>query len=250
MSRYFDYEYNEVDYDKLEENFCGDTETVAYARYLMNRGGWDAFCALIPAKYQGIAETALDEDVPGSVELNRVEEFLAAKEKREESDTQKRLFLYDFRDYSRKFKLRMSKMKDLLKMRVLKNLLDAEEANIAAKNCYRDYIAANYERKRRFLKQAIADLPQTGWPYWYHKTNDGFTAYIFYVELPGGLQVSWHGTDIADMKGVCENKSRKWDGVVGVTLERIVECVQTLCPSIMEDKFNRTKCANEFAKVA
>ena len=66
---------------------------------------------------------------------------------------------------------------------------------------------------------------------------------IFYVELPGEIQVSWHGMSVSDMEGVPETMYKEWDGQVASTLPKIVKCIGNVCPALLEEKFDRKKCS-------
>jgi len=113
-------------------------------------------------------------------------------------------------------------------LRVLRSLMNAEMANIRAK-FYND-TARDYAMKRKYLREAIKLLPSTGWKFYYQRKYPGIIAspYIFYVILPDGMQVSWHGINyMDDMQGVPENYDIPWDGAQGVTLERIVNVINS-----------------------
>jgi hypothetical protein len=113
-------------------------------------------------------------------------------------------------------------------LRVLRSLMNAETANIRAK-LYEGEEGRNYAMKRRYLREAIGGLPATGWKFYFQRTCSVCGNYVVYVILPGGLQVSWHGRNCEkDMEGVPEEYEIKWDGVQGVTLERLVQCAQAL----------------------
>lgn len=113
-------------------------------------------------------------------------------------------------------------------LRVLRSLVNAEMANIRAK-FYND-TSRDYSMKRKYLREAIKELPKTGWKFYYQRKYPGMIAspYIFYVILPDGMQVSWHGINyMNDMQGVQENYDIPWDGAQGVTLERIVNVIES-----------------------
>lgn len=115
-------------------------------------------------------------------------------------------------------------------LRVLRSLMNAETANIRAK-IYDGEGNRNYAMKRKYIREAIRELPATGWKFFFQKTWPGTVGgnYVFYVVLPGDLQVSWHGRNCdSDMEGVPEDYSIQWDGVQGVTLERIVQAAKEL----------------------
>lgn len=113
-----------------------------------------------------------------------------------------------------------------VELRVLRSLMNAETANIRAK-WYAGDETRNYAQKRKYLREAIRELPETGWNFYFQREPNTFFRYIFYVILPGGLQVSWHGLDYEqDMEGVPEDYTIQWDGCEGVTLERIVQAIE------------------------
>ena len=113
-----------------------------------------------------------------------------------------------------------------VELRVLRSLMNAETANIRAK-WYAGDETRNYAQKRKYLREAIRELPETGWKFYFQREPNTFSRYIFYVMLPGGLQVSWHGLNYEqDMEGVPEDYTIQWDGCEGVTLERIVSTIR------------------------
>ena len=139
-------------------------------------------------------------------------------------------YLLEFETFSKKLRSRLAGLKARPEVRVLRNLINAETANIRAKfDSWNE--TRNYSAKRRYLRAAIADLPATGWKFYFQKSYPGTHVgnYVFYVVLPGGLQVSWHGLDWnSDMEGVPEDYGTPWDGVQGVTLERLVSVANAL----------------------
>ncbi len=118
-------------------------------------------------------------------------------------------------------------IKPSVELRVLRCLMNAEKSNIRAK-WFAGEETRNYAMKRKYLRDAIKELPKTGWKFYYQREPNTFFRYIFYVILPGGIQVSWHGLNYEqDMNGVPENYDIPWDGARGVTLERIVNVINS-----------------------
>lgn len=138
-------------------------------------------------------------------------------------------YMFDTDELLKKLRRKIS-VSGSVELRVLRSLMNAETANIRAK-LYEGEAERNYSMKRRYIREAIGSLPATGWKFFFQKTWPGSVAgnYVFYVILPGGLQVSWHGRDCyKDMEGVPEDYETKWDGVQGVTLERIVGAINKI----------------------
>lgn len=238
------------DYDYYD--FCGPKDTVTYARWLFNRYGADGIAEHFHVD-RHFAWRLGNSDLPGGIKVasleGKVENIDAVEERIEDRHAAAFMNaeqLADFRkNGSRKLKVRMNRLMDRPEIYVLKKLLEAEEFSITAKECiykYRDY---NYDKKSERLKEAIEKLPDTGWHYWWQRDEEGQAEYIFYVELPGELQVSWHGMSVSDMKGVPETMYKEWDGQVASTLPKIVKCIGNVCPAILEEKFDRKKCSGQ-----
>jgi len=238
--------FYEYDYD----DFYGPKDTVTYARWLFNRYGADGISEHFHVD-KHFAWCLGNSDLPGGIKVasleGKVENIDAIEERIEDRHAAAFMNaeqLADFRkNGSRKLKVRMNRLMDRPEIYVLKKLLEAEEFSITAKECiykYRDY---NYGKKSERLKEAIEKLPDTGWHYWWQRDEEGQAEYIFYVELPGEIQVSWHGMSVSDMKGVSETMYKEWDGQVASTLPKIVKCIENVCPAILEEKFDRKKCS-------
>ena len=233
-----------------DDDFYGPKDTVTYARWLFNRYGEEAIVRQfhVPCDF---AWRLGNSDLPGGIKVasleGKVENIDAIEERIEDRHAAAFMNaeqLADFRkNGSRKLKVRMNRLMDHPEIYVLKKLLEAEEFSITAKECiykYRDY---NYGKKSERLKEAIEKLPDTGWHYWWQRDEEGQAEYIFYVELPGEIQVSWHGMSVSDMEGVPETMYKEWDGQVASTLPKIVKCIGNVCPAILEEKFDRKKCS-------
>ena len=223
---------------------------MTYARWLFTRYGADGIADHFHVD-KHFAWCLGNSDLPGGIKVasleGKVENIDAIEERIEDRHAAAYMNaeqLADFRkNGSRKLKVRMNRLMDHPEIYVLKKLLEAEEFSITAKECiykYRDY---NYGKKSERLKEAIEKLPDTGWHYWWQWDEEGQAEYIFYVELPGEIQVSWHGMSVSDMKGVPETMYKEWDGQVASTLPKIVKCIGNVCPAILEEKFDRKKCS-------
>lgn len=245
-SRYDDYYYDDWERDE----FYGPKDTVTYARWLYNSYGVGKVAKQFHVSTD-FAEALGNSCIPGSIKVvqleGRISEIDAIEERLEERHCaafENQCNLEEFRSHgSRKLKVRMNRLMDHPEIYVLKKLLEAEEFSITAKECiykYRDY---NYGKKSERLKEAIEKLPDTGWHYWWQRDEEGQAEYIFYVELPGEIQVSWHGMSVSDMEGVPETMYKEWDGQVASTLPKIVKCIGDVCPAILEEKFDRKKCS-------
>jgi hypothetical protein len=53
-----------------------------------------------------------------------------------------------------------------VELRVLRSLMNAETANIRAK-WYAGDEKRNYAQKRKYLREAIRELPETGWKFYF-----------------------------------------------------------------------------------
>lgn len=235
-----------------DDDFYGPKDTVTYARWLFNRYDADGIADHFHVD-KHFAWRLGNSDLPGGIKVasleGKVENIDAVEERIEDRHAAAFMNaeqLADFRkNGSRKLKVRMNRLMDCPEIYVLKKLLEAEEFSITAKECiykYRDY---NYGKKSERLKEAIEKLPDTGWHYWWQRDEEGQAEYIFYVELPGEIQVSWHGMSVSDMKGVPETLYKEWDGQVASTLPKIVKCIGDVCPAILEEKFDRKKCLGQ-----
>lgn len=244
--RFYDYEY---------DDFYGPKDTVTYARWLFNRYGTDGIVKHFHVD-KHFAWRLGNSDLPGGIKVasleGKVENIEAIADRIEDRQAAAYMNaeqLADFRkNGSRKLKVRMNRLMDHPEIYVLKKLLEAEEFSITAKECifkYRDY---NYGKKSERLKEAIEKLPETGWHYWWQRDEEGQTEYIFYVELAGEIQVSWHGMSVSDMEGVPETMYKEWDGQVASTLPKIIKCITNICPAIVENRFDRNKCSEQISR--
>jgi hypothetical protein len=235
-----------------DDDYYGSHDTVSYCRWLYNRTS-----AKHVAKELGISNELAgyigNSLIPGRICLSEIPDMETAKrlyadvKKNREAQERKSEFQQSFHEgNSRRMKIRLNKLSDIPEAYVLRQLMEAEEFNIKAKDCIYKYKDYNYLKKSECLRNAIARLPKTGWRYWWQR-GTGVTAYIFFVELPEG-QVSWHGMEEGDMAGVSFEKRDLWDGARAVTLPRIVLSVNRLCPSLLADKFNRESCAEELRR--
>lgn len=239
------YDYN-YDYD----DYSGPKNTVSYCRWLCNRFPMKQVSEELHIPVE-LANYLRNVDIPGRTKLAEIPTMEKAQtlyrhiKKIRNAREEKSAYQSEFHEKdSRKMKIRLNKLCDIPEIYVLRQLMEAEEYNIKAKDCiykYRDY---NYEKKGVCLQNAISKLPETSWKFWWHGCSEGLARYIFYVDLPGG-QVSWHGTNQSDMDNVPKDKDRHWDGALAVTLPRIVRSVGILCPSLLLDKFDRTLCLDE-----
>ena len=88
---------------------------------------------------------------------------------------------YDYMDKSEKLINKLRRKITIIgsaELRVLRSLVNAEMANIRAK-FYSD-TSRDYAMKRRYLGEAIKELPKTGWKFYYQRTYPGIALnYIF-----------------------------------------------------------------------
>ena len=238
--RFYDYDY---------DDFYGPKDTVTYARWLFNRYGAEGIAEHFHVD-KHFAWRLGNSDLPGGIKvaslegsISEIEEIEERIEERHCAAFENQCNLEEFRKHgSRKLKVRMNRLMDYKEIFILKKLLEAEEFNITAKDCYYKYMDYNYGKKSERLLEAIGKLKETDWHYWWQDDEDGNASYIFYVELPGEIQVSWHGMDASDMKDVSKIKYKDWDGQMASTLPKIVECIKRLCPALMDEKFDQKKC--------
>lgn len=243
-----DYYYDDWDRDE----FYGPKDTVTYARWLYNRYGAGKVAKQFHVSTD-FADALGNSSIPGGIKvvslegsISEIEEIEERIEERHCAAFENQCNLEEFRKHgSRKLKVRMNRLMDYKEIFILKKLLEAEEFNITAKECYYKYVDYHYDKKSERLLEAIEKLKETGWHYWWQKDTDGNASYIFYVELPGEVQVSWHGMDVSDMKDVPSEKYRDWDGELASTLPKIVNCIKRICPALMDEKFDRKKCRKQ-----
>lgn len=237
-----------------DDDYYGSHDTVSYCRWLYNRTS-----AKHVAKELGISTELAgyigNTLIPGRIRLSEIPDMETAKrlyadvKKDREAQERKSEFQQSFHEgNSRRMKIRLNRLSDIPEAYVLRQLMEAEEFNIKAKDCPYKYKEYNYLKKAECLRNAIVRLPKTGRRYWWQR-GTGVTAYIFFVELPEG-QVSWHGMEEGNMAGVFFEERDLWDGARAVTLPRIILCVNRLCPSLLADKFNREACAAELRRNA
>lgn len=241
-----------MSYDYFDDEYYGNTDTVSYCRWHFNRFGAESTAKSLGIPTQ-LAYRIGTSGLPGKTKISEIDTFDKLKELERKIESARNAIIKksNFQEKfhktnSRKLKVRLNKLFDSPKMYVLRNLLEAEEYNIKAKDCPYKYQDYNYAKKSECLLMAITRLTETGWDFWWQPCKEGLANYIFYVELPCG-QVSWHGTATEDMKSVPMDDSRKWDGSMAVTLPRIIETIVTLCPSILNEPFDKKKCLMELA---
>jgi hypothetical protein len=243
---YYDY------YDRDE--FFGPKDTVTYARWLYNRYGTKKV-----AKQFHISDDLADRigtsSLPGSMKVAELEtdddideiesEIYARKAAKSINAYQMKQF---HNDNSRKLKIRLNKLAENDTAFVLRKLIETEDYNIKAKECYFDYIQYNYDKKSENLVAAIERLSKMDWKYLWADDQEGTASYIFYVVLPTGKQVSWHGMHLKDVENVPKDNEAEWDGELSSTLPKLLDCVKAVCPSIYEEKFDKKKCLAELEK--
>lgn len=236
------------DYDRDE--FYGPKDTVTYARWLYNRYGAKEVASHFHISNH-LAELIGCSSVPGYLkaadldeeELNDIEESKFEREQAKYINSRNLRIFHE--GNSRKLKIRLNKLADNDTAFVLRKLIEAEDFNIKAKECYFDYIQYNYDKKSENLVAAIGRLGKMNWKYWWADDTEGLASYIFYVVLPTGKQVSWHGMNDKDMENVPKDNDAEWDGELSSTLPKLVDCVKYVCPSIYDDKFSKKKCLDE-----
>ena len=237
-------------YDWYPDEFYGDYDSVAYCRWLYNRFGAEHTASVLkfPKK---LVDIIGNSRIPGRTQLSEVNSIKSAEKLKESIDTnnntieKKTEFQKEFHNKnSRKIKIRLNKLSEIPQMYVLRNLIEAEEHNIKAKVASYKYREEHYSKKVEYIRNALTQLPNISWNYWYQRKTDGKAKYIFFVETPAG-QVSWHGTDLEEMKKVPNIQEDKWDKARAVTLPRLLESVYKLCPSILKEQFNKEKLKAE-----
>jgi hypothetical protein len=246
-----DYDYYDY-YDRDE--FFGPKDTVTYARWLYNRYGARKVAKQFHIS-DNMAERIGTSSLPGSTKVDELETEDDIDEKESEiyaRKAAKSINAYQMKQFhngnSRKLKIRLNKLAENDTAFVLRKLIETEDYNIKAKECYFDYIQYNYDKKSENLVAAIERLSKMDWKYWWADDQEGTASYIFYVVLPTGKQVSWHGMHIKDVENVPKDNDAEWDGELSSTLPKLLECVEAVCPSINEEKFDKKKCLDELEK--
>ena len=248
-----------MDYDYFEDEFYGNTNSVSYARWLYNRGE----IYRLAKEYcinEKLAEYIGTSNIPGYIKITDLksqkdvddiqEEIYRKNKKKNDVIVHNNSNVEEFREMnSRKIKLRLNKLLDNDYVYVIRKLIDAEEASIAAKNTYGKYVEYNYNKKSKCISEAIEKLKNTNLYYCWQEDKEYGMDYVFYVVLPTKEQVSWHGSDIEDMKNVIKNENFEWDGKLASTLPKLIDCLKYMCPSVFEEKFNIEKCKTELNKV-
>lgn len=110
-------------------------------------------------------------------------------------------------------------------LKVVSALLEAEFANLCAKTYGKQLKEVIYERKSLLLDKVAYWLDGTGWKYGYNANCGKNAAYIIYVYLPNGVQLSWHSTDYNLYKKFPYIETT-WDGKVCSTMEKLLEYVK------------------------
>ena len=247
-----------IDYDYFEDEFYGNTNSVSYARWLYNRGQ----VYRLAKEYrinEKLAEYIGASDIPGYIKITDIksqkdvddiqEEIYRKNKKKNDVIIQNNSNLEEFREMnSRKIKLRLNKLLDNDYAYVIRKLIDAEEASIAAKNTYGKYVEYNYNKKSKYIREAIEKLKNTNLYYCWQEDKEYGMDYVFYVVLPTKEQVSWHGSNIDDMKNVIKNEKFEWDGKLASTLLKLINCLKYMCPSVFEEKFSIEKCKTELSR--
>lgn len=152
-----------IDYDYFEDEFYGNTNSVSYARWLYNRGQ----VYRLAKEYrinEKLAEYIGASDIPGYIKITDIksqkdvddiqEEIYRKNKKKNDVIIQNNSNLEEFREMnSRKIKLRLNKLLDNDYAYVIRKLIDAEEASIAAKNTYGKYVEYNYNKNQNILEK-------------------------------------------------------------------------------------------------
>lgn len=110
-------------------------------------------------------------------------------------------------------------------LKIVLTLLEAEFANLCAKTHGKQLKEVIYERKSLLLDKVAYWLDGTGWKYGYNANSGKNAAYIIYVYLPNGVQLSWHSTDYNLYKKFPYLETT-WDGKVCSMMEKLLEYVK------------------------
>ena len=112
-----------------------------------------------------------------------------------------------------------------LELHLVLMLLETEFANLSAKQNRGNKKGMIYERKAYLLYRMSEYLDIAGWKYGINEATGKNAAYIVYVYLPNGVQLSWHTNDY-DMYQYYPLIDSEWDGQACMTMEKILNYVQ------------------------
>lgn len=104
-------------------------------------------------------------------------------------------------------------------------LLELEFANLSAKKLHK-LKEQIYERKTILLKKLSFILPDLGWKYGLSYNTGKNSAYIIYIYLPNGEQLSWHCNEY-NLAYCFPEIETEWDGQVCMTMDKILNFIHT-----------------------
>ncbi len=124
-----------------------------------------------------------------------------------------------------KAKRRLNKIKDTNSIALALRLsLEIEDYNIRAK--FSGYYADRlYNMKSELLKKLAHCCVENNFIHGIQDSDTPPTKYVFYVEIPGCEQISWHCDNI----GVSRKYSKEWDGKENSTLLKLESLFLKLC---------------------
>lgn len=116
---------------------------------------------------------------------------------------------------------KMNKNKESLALYLL---LSIEFANLEAKRLRKGKSKMAYERKEFLLEDIEPLLCELGWRHGANNASGKNAQYLFYIYLPNGSQLTWHGNDfyLYQQYPYIEDA---WDGQVCSTLKKLIEYV-------------------------
>lgn len=124
-----------------------------------------------------------------------------------------------------KAKRRLNKIKDTNSLALALRLsLEIEDYNIRAK--FAGYYADRlYKMKSELLKKLVNCCVENNFTHGIQDSDVPPTKYVFYVEIPGCEQISWHCDNI----GVSKRYLQEWDGKENSTLLKLESLFLKLC---------------------
>lgn len=105
--------------------------------------------------------------------------------------------------------------------KILAYLMEAEFANLSAKKNYSIQKSA-YSRKQLLLEDVSDLLYEYDWKCGVSTSPGKNAAYLIYVYLPNGIQLSWHSNDYRTLY-YYKDIDCEWDGQKCATMEKLLE---------------------------
>lgn len=104
-------------------------------------------------------------------------------------------------------------------------LLETEFANLSAKK-NKKIATVIYERKDILLDLVTDYINQLGWTYGGNYNTGKNAAFLIYIYLPNGVQLTWHCNDYQTIEQYPIRYDLEWDGQVCMTMEKILDFIK------------------------